>query len=107
MIVKRIGPLSLAKVSGLLYAIMGFIIGCVLALVATLGGAATQTTEGPVLGALFGVGAVFFLPILYGSLGFLGSLLMAALYNLAAGAVGGIELHLEQGPPPGGPAQGA
>lgn len=95
MIVKRIGPLSLAKVSGILYAVVGLVIGCVLALIATIGGTATQTAEGPVLGMVFGIGAVFFVPIIYGGLGFLVALLMAALYNLAAGIVGGIEIHTE------------
>jgi len=98
MIVKRIGPLSLAKVSGVLYAIMGLIIGCVLAFVSLLGAAAAPGAEAPFAGMLFGVGAVFFLPIFYGVLGFLGSLLMAALYNVAARFAGGIELQLEESP---------
>lgn len=95
MILKRLGPLSLAKVAGFLYAVMGLIAGCVFALIAVFGGAVSQASQGPVMGVLFGVGAIVFLPILYGGLGFLGSLLMAALYNFAASIAGGIELHLE------------
>ena len=43
-------------------------------------------------GALFGVGAIILLPIFYGFFGFVGTLIMAALFNVAAGMVGGIEV---------------
>jgi hypothetical protein len=46
-------------------------------------------------GVLFGVGAIVLLPILYGCMGFVVSLVGAWLYNLAAGAVGGIELTVQ------------
>jgi hypothetical protein len=48
---------------------------------------------------VFGVGAVFLLPIVYGIMGFLGGVITAVIYNLAAGAVGGLEVELE--PPRG------
>ena len=98
MIVKRIEPLSLAKLTGVLYAACGLVGGFFLALFSLMGGAASENTGGPVLGALFGVGAVIFLPVLYGGVGFLGSLLMASLYNLLAKRVGGIELQIESTP---------
>ena len=104
MIVKRIGPLSLAKVSGMLYAMIGLLIGGCLALVSVVGGAVAQRPGGPFLGMALGVGAVFVLPILYGGVGFVASLLTAALYNAVAGMVGGVEMQFEQGPgtaPPG------
>jgi hypothetical protein len=43
-------------------------------------------------GALFGVGAIILLPICYGILGFIGTLIMAWLFNIAAGIVGGVEV---------------
>lgn len=98
MIVKRIEPLSLAKVAGLLYGIFGFLAGCLIAII-SLAGVASEESGGPVFGALFGVGAVVFLPIMYGGLGFLASLVMAALYNVTAQWVGGIDVQLES--PPG------
>jgi hypothetical protein len=106
MILKRLGPLSLAKLAGFLYAVMGLIGGCVFALIAVFGGAVSQQSQGPVLGMLFGVGAIVFLPVLYGALGFLGSLLMAVLYNFAARIAGGIELELEPAAPSGVPERG-
>jgi hypothetical protein len=95
MIVKRIGPLSIAKVAGMLYGILGLIVGCFVALFSLVGGAVSEELGGAALGALFGVGAVIFLPILYGFLGFLMALVGAALYNLAAGWIGGIEVQIE------------
>ena len=97
MVVRRIGALSLAKVSSVLYAILGFIAGVLLALISMLSGAVSDQPAGSVFGAIFGVGAVIFLPILYGLIGFVGSLIMAALYNWVAGMIGGVELEIEGG----------
>jgi hypothetical protein len=96
MILKRLGPLSFAKVSGLLYGIFGLVAGCVCALISLVGGVASDEPGGPVFGALFGVGAVIFLPIVYGGLGFVMSLVMAGLYNVVARWVGGVEIQIEQ-----------
>jgi len=95
MIVKRIDPLSLAKVSAVLYALMGFIVGCCIGLFSLLGLAADQGPEPAVFGLIFGAGAVVVFPIFYGALGFLGSLVMAALYNVAVRFTGGIVLEME------------
>jgi hypothetical protein len=42
-----------------------------------------------------GVGAIVFLPILYGGCGFVFTLLGAWLYNAVAGLVGGVEMDLQ------------
>ena len=47
-----------------------------------------------VLGAKGGAGFAFLLPVLYTAGGFLGGLLIAALYNLAARWTGGFEIEL-------------
>jgi hypothetical protein len=95
MVLRRIGPLSVAKVSGVVYAMIGLVAGGFLALASLLGGFASQEAGGPFFGLFFGAGALIFMPIFYGGIGFLGTLLMAALYNLVAGWVGGVELHFE------------
>ena len=94
MILKRIAPLSLAKVSGVLYAVVGFIVGCIFAMISLMGGALSEQMGGRAFGAVFGVGAVIMFPIMYGLLGFVGSLIGAALYNLFASWVGGVEVEL-------------
>lgn len=95
-VLKRIGVLSCGKITGLLYALMGLIFGCIFALLSLLGaGVAASGGETEALwGALFGVGAVIFLPLFYGVLGFIGGLIMALLYNLVAGWIGGLEVEL-------------
>ncbi len=95
MVITRIGPISCAKISGALYAILGIIIGGVFSLVALAGGFASETAEGAGIGAGIGVAAIIVFPILYGCIGFLGTLLVAWLYNIGAGLVGGIEIDVQ------------
>jgi len=96
MIVRREGPLSVAKIAGMLYALIGLIAGACISLFAVVGGAALGSKDLPGgMSALFGVAAIVVLPIFYGGLGFIASLISAALYNLIASWVGGIELDLQ------------
>jgi hypothetical protein len=97
MRITRIAPLSVAKVAFVLYGMIGLIIGVIIALASLLG--ATMGMAGgdksAVFGAIFGVGAVIIMPLLYGGFGALGALITSAIYNLVAGFVGGIELTTE------------
>ena len=95
MIIKRIGPMSCAKVSGFLYALIGLIVGGILSLVAMAGGFASEAAGDAGLGAIIGVGAVIILPIMYGLMGFVATLIAAWLYNVAAGLVGGVEVDIQ------------
>lgn len=45
--------------------------------------------------SLFGAGAIVFLPLCYGVLGFVSTLIMAWLYNVAASVVGGVEIQTQ------------
>lgn len=95
MIVKRVGPLSFARLTGLLYAVIGLVIGGVVSLVAMVGGFASDTPELAAFGPVVGVAAIIVFPVLYGLMGFITSLLMAWFYNFAASVVGGVELDLQ------------
>lgn len=95
MVVKRIGPLSLAKISGMLYGLMGLLFGAMISLFSIVGGAFAPDKDAGFAGMLFGAAAVVILPIFYGVLGFVMSLIGAALYNLIAGWVGGVELDVQ------------
>ena len=44
-------------------------------------------------GALFGVGAIILLPIFYGCMAFVMTLIQAALFNVAARMTGGVEIE--------------
>jgi hypothetical protein len=99
MVLKSVGVLSAGKVSGTLCALIGILIGGFLALF-SLAGVAMQAQGqggGPQIPAIFlGVGALVIVPIFYGVIGFISGILYAALYNLIAAVVGGIELELER-----------
>jgi len=99
MQLKRIGPLSCARMAAVLYAALGLIVGFFVSVAALLGMALGSVVEGEpgaaLIGLLFGIGAIVLLPIVYGLLGFVCALVGAALYNLVARLTGGIELELE------------
>lgn len=95
MIINRVGPMSCAKIAGTLYALIGLLIGACFSLFALLGGFTSDTAGAAGLGAIIGVGAIVILPLLYGGLGFIATLIGAWLYNLVAGLVGGIELDTQ------------
>lgn len=92
---KRVGPMSVAKALAVLYAAMGFLVGCIFALI---GLAAPQWSSGASASTFFpmlgGIGALIVLPIIYAVLGFIGGLIFGALYNFVAGVTGGIEIEL-------------
>ncbi|HQT93041.1 MAG: hypothetical protein B7Z68_05980 [Acidobacteria bacterium 21-70-11] len=90
--VKRVGALSAATVSAVVYALLGLLVGigvAVASLVTPV--AAIPFLRGPLLGAV----AVIALPVAYAAIGFLLGLAGAAVYNLAARLTGGIKLLLE------------
>jgi hypothetical protein len=91
MVINRIAPFSLARISGTLYAVMGLIIGALVSLVA-MAGMFGGSDSG--FGPIFGVGAIIILPILYGCIGFVASLIGAWFYNVLASVVGGVELDV-------------
>ncbi len=94
MVVKRIGPMSVAKITGTLYALIGLIAGAVISAVSVVGGAFGGGDAG-LVGIVFGAAAVILLPLVYGGVGFVMTLIGAGLFNLVAGWVGGIELQTE------------
>ena len=95
MTITRVGPLSVAKVAGLLYVVIGLIAGGFVSLFSLAGAAmgAGAGNDGALFGALFGVGAIILLPIFYGCMAFVMTLIQAALFNVAVGMVGGVEIE--------------
>jgi hypothetical protein len=75
-------------------AIVGLFIDAGLSLVAMVGGLA-GSSEGAFGGVLFGAGAVILLPIMYACFGFVVTFVMAWLYNVLAGLVGGVEIEVQ------------
>jgi hypothetical protein len=94
--IKKIGVLSLGKVFGILYALMGLIIGAVITLISLFAAVAFSKYQSAGLGGLFfGIGSVIILPIFYGVTGCIGGVITAFIYNLVASWVGGVEVEAE------------
>lgn len=89
MVIRRIEPMSAAKVGGMLYALLGLLFGVIFTLISFTGmGAAGMGSYG----MLFGAGAIIILPIVYGIAGFIFCGIAAAFYNVAAKLSGGLEV---------------
>lgn len=81
----------------MLYAILGLIFGAIISLIALASGLDARAEEAGAgaVGAIFGAGAaVIILPVLYGCLGFVMTALLAALYNVTARVVGGVQIDV-------------
>jgi hypothetical protein len=94
MVITRVAPLSVAKIAGIIYALLGLVFGAIVSLVTLVGAFAGAGDSQGLTGALFGVGAVILLPIFYGCIGFVMSLVMAVLYNAVSGVVGGVHVDV-------------
>tara|TARA_Y100000310_G_scaffold217822_1_gene218915 strand:+ start:9391 stop:9672 length:282 start_codon:yes stop_codon:yes gene_type:complete len=90
--VNKIGVLSLAKVFGILYAIMGLIVGLILTFfsAADIPLATSELNSG-----IYGAASIILLPIIYGIMGFISGLITAFFYNLVANKIGGIEVEIK------------
>ncbi len=99
MTLRRIDPLSLAKVFGLLYTLLGLLAGAAISLFAIAGALSTiQSDSAGFMGFVFGAGAIVIVPLFYGALGFVGGFITAIFYNLVAKLAGGVVLELEPKP---------
>jgi hypothetical protein len=88
--------MSVAKIAGLLYAVVGLAIGGFVSLLAMVGGAIGGDSGGSsFFPALFGVGSVILFPLFYGCLGFVMTAISAWLYNVVASVVGGVQLDVQ------------
>ena len=93
MVVRSVAPFSVAKIAGVLYALIGLIMGAFFAL-AALAGAFAGAEDFGIMGSIMGVGAIVVLPLFYGCMGFVFTLIAAFLYNLIAGMIGGIRFEV-------------
>jgi len=93
-VLKRVGPGSAFKIGLVLYAFIGLIIGAIFSLVSLFAAPFARTGGVPFSGAMFGVGAVIILPIVYGIFGGIFAAIGAVIYNLVASWVGGLEVDI-------------
>ena len=99
MVIRRVGVVSAGRIAGALYAAIGLIIGCVVAMVSLLSAnimaGATNGDMPSWLAPVFGVGAIVVAPIFYGVMGLVIGALSAAIYNVVAGMAGGLEVDVQ------------
>ena len=99
MVVKHVGPLSVGKICFAMYALIGLLAGLFIASFGFLlsNAAASNpdnTWPAAMLGPFMGIGAIILFPIFYGVIGFIGGVIFAALYNVVARMMGGIEVEI-------------
>lgn len=87
--IRRIAPLQAAKIAAVLYGVIGLIFFPFFLLISRFSSAGTGPWSG------MGMGFAIAVPLLYAAFGFVGTLIAAALYNVVAGWVGGIEVEIE------------
>ena len=99
MVIKRIAPLSAAKVAGLIYALIGLPFAVLVWIISLVGLNSAGLSGSPFapFGMVGGAVAVITMPIVYGFLGFFMTLIGAWLYNLMAGLVGGVTIDVSEG----------
>jgi hypothetical protein len=99
MKLKHIGVGSVARMAAVLYAVIGLIVGGIIAVASVMGAAFTKMAGGDsssgVYGMFFGVGAVLIMPPLYAICGGVMAAITTWLYNAVAKVAGGIEVVLE------------
>lgn len=95
MVLNRIEPMSYAKVYGALTALLLFVI-CLLAVLFIVPFASMFGGEAASVGIAASIGIVIFVPLVYGVFAFIIGLLMAFIYNVVAGRIGGIEMEFEE-----------
>jgi hypothetical protein len=102
MVIRKIGVMSLGKLMAVMYAGIGLLLGGLYALFAVVGGGAMMAMGGEENAALgggmvigMGLAAVVIAPIVYGIFGFIGGVISAFFFNLAAKYAGGLELEVQ------------
>jgi len=92
-VLKRVAPASAFKVGLVVYGFLGLILGALCTLIAIAGIQLAPHARMPFLGRV-GVLAIILCPIIYGIIGAFAATIGAAIYNLASGLIGGLEVEI-------------
>jgi len=100
---RKIGVLSSARVHAVLMAILGLIAGtlysfggAIIDVLVSAGWVTSSETPGLSYGTVLAFGALIGMPVLFSLGGLAYGAVVAVLYNVVSGTLGGIELELEQ-----------
>jgi len=85
----------MAKIVGVIYSMIGLIVGTAFSLIAVTGEAVGAPVGGSsrLIETMMGIGAIILFPIVFGVAGFVLGVLSGAIYNLAARIIGGITVE--------------
>ncbi|SDR65472.1 hypothetical protein [Opitutus sp. GAS368] len=102
---KRIAPLQAGKMLAAFYGLLSLLFVPFMLLFMAMGSFAARQQGGgamPALPFMFGMGVGFMvlLPFFYAAMGFVFGVISAAVYNLLAKWIGGLELEFEPNQPP-------
>ncbi len=86
----RIDPMSLAKILGVVYGLLGIVGGAFVALLGLVSASFSRAAGGLVM--------ILLAPVIYAAVGFIGGYIVAWLYNALAPRVGGINFSGEATP---------
>jgi hypothetical protein len=98
MVIRKIGVGSAARIAGALYAVIGLVGGCFIALFSMISAGLMGAADNNLpswIAPMFGIGAVVVAPIFYGLMGLVVGAVGALVYNLVAGMAGGLEIEVQ------------
>ena len=93
-ILRKIGVFSLGKIYGVISAVMGLIFGAIITIMSLALGS-VMGNNGGAADLIFGVGSIIVMPIFYGIFGFIAGLIVASIFNVVSGVIGGLEVEVE------------
>ena len=91
--IKKIDILSLAKIFGVLYFLLGLIVGFIFFFISLVGLIFSENSSGA-MGS--GVLSIILFPLFYGFTGFISGIIMGFIYNFISDWIGGIKLELKK-----------
>jgi len=100
--IKQIGVMSAAKIEGLMGVAFGLVAGVFFTIVGTGASYMMGNYYGNGWGGRgmmsggFGIFAIIIMPIMYGVFGFIAGAIVAWIYNIIAGWIGGLEIEMEE-----------
>jgi len=91
-VIKSIEIISWAKI----HALFGIVFGLIYGIMAAIMGAAIGAKYGMPGVTTFGLLSIIIFPIIFAIMAFIGGAILAFLYNIFAGSIGGIEVELTE-----------
>lgn len=96
--INSVDAMTVGKLMGVLYAIIGLVAGLFMAAMAMVGAVAGGNAAGgnaAIGGIIAAILMLVLMPLIYGAIGFVAGALGALIYNVGAGFIGGIVIEVD------------